>query len=162
MRPRMGHCRENILRAERRLKNGARGKKVYSWSMEREEKWNERMGKKIFVCKKERERDWELKKLKAWKLGKRQWEIIEKFGTLKNMKLEHIRKIESVGNLENIYVHIWEQIRETSIGNMKNVNLKNIRKIESIEIWKIRNGKISKKMEVWKVWKIWNWKYVRY
>ena len=35
--------------------------------------------------------------------------------------------------------------------NMKNMNLEDIRKIGSMEIWKIGNGKISRKLEIWKV-----------
>ena len=34
-----------------------------------------------------------------------------------------------------------------SMGNVKNMNLENIRKIRSMEIWKIGNGKISRKLE---------------
>ena len=34
------------------------------------------------------------------------------------------------------------------MGNMKNMNLEDIRKIENMEIWKIGNGKILRKLEV--------------
>ena len=36
-RPRTGHCRDNMSRAGRRLKNGYSGKKVYNWEV----KWRE-------------------------------------------------------------------------------------------------------------------------
>ena len=35
--------------------------------------------------------------------------------------------------------------------NMKNMNLENIREIGSVEVWKIRNGKILRKLATLKV-----------
>ena len=40
------------------------------------------------------------------------------------------------------------------MGNIKNINFEIIMKVGSMEIWKIGNGKISRKLEIWKIWKI--------
>ena len=93
--------------------------------------WEDRI-ETICMWEREGEGKWELKKLKAWKFRKRKWENIKKIGTLENIKLKNIKKI---GSMEN----------------GKNMNLENIGKIWSMEVWKIRNEKISRKLDIWEV-----------
>ena len=62
---------------------------------------------------------------------------------------------EETGNWKIESMEIWKK----KMGNIKNTNLEYIRKIGNMEVWKIGNGEILRKLELRKVWKIWFWKY---
>ena len=72
------------------------------------EVWNE--DTRETICR--REREWELEILKVWKIEKRKWENIKKTGTLENMNLGNIRKIENMESLKNAKLEIWKMLKK--------------------------------------------------
>ena len=68
------------------------------------------------------------------------------------MKLWNILGKLEYGKCEKYVIEKYQE--NWKYGNLKNRKWENIKKIKSIGIWKIGNGKILRKLEVWKVWKI--------